>query len=152
MRINVQQGREEDGKIGASSGRYLPICFPLYSFLVSHNNKNNLLFWAILHSASLYLSFSCLPLKEHNFYRGAQRFNENIMFRGPVKLLSSFLEGGKGEAGLAAKLKEVGGWRVREGFQKTKWKVEMECWWMDCNNITSSSESHFTRYLQYHEQ
>merc|ERR1719220_3352636 len=27
--------------------------------------------------------------------------------RGPVKLLSSFLEGGKGEAGLAAKLKEV---------------------------------------------
>jgi len=42
-----QQGREEDGKIGASSGR------------------------------------------------------------GPVKLLSSFLEGGKGEAGLAAKLKEV---------------------------------------------
>ena len=34
------------------------------------------------------------------------------MFRGPVKLLSSFLEGGKGEAGLAAKLKEVGGWIV----------------------------------------
>ena len=35
------------------------------------------------------------------------------MFRGPVKLLSSFLEGGKGEAGLAAKLKEVGGWIVK---------------------------------------
>ena len=52
-----QQGREEDGKIGASSGRYLPTCligiFPLYSFLFFHNNdKNNLLFSAILHSSS----------------------------------------------------------------------------------------------------
>ena len=64
------------------------------------------------------------------------------MFRGPVKLLSSFLEGGKGEAGLAAKLKEVGGWRVREGFQKTKWKVKMECWWVDNVVISHHHRNH----------
>ena len=69
---------------------------------IFHPNYQN---WRYIFSLAMRWMWKILStiiiLPKHNWVEGGS------LYRGPVKLLSSLLEGGKGEAGLAAKLKEV---------------------------------------------